>query len=492
MPKFEFVDVGPISELSIVAEPGTVTVLRGPNGSGKTTALGALSRLAGSKSGPALSHKDGSKKGTVTGEGVTIRLSPNGNPRRTGELQCEPVDEDLTIADIVEPGLRDPVANDRRRIEAVCAVLAIDPDASIFREGFDKNGVDLDGIASAKALEAADVVGMANQLKRDCDAKARELEGEIKELEGGAETIRQAIAEVDLKAPCDPMELDAAVDKANERLATLRERKRAAEASQEALDEIPNIPIEKVRAELRDLEMAIRDHSREHEEAVVKVERLQAELRKAEQELDAADAALRRANDSLKSAQERMKTAEGAAALRKAAASAPSEEEVQDAEAAVEAAKAARDRGVLIRNARQQKVQLASKESKANELRKRSELLRDLGKSCLSKLADLLHGTGFEVRDDERIWTEHPVRGWCHFQDLSMGERCTRAMQIAIESVRRREIMHGLLLVPQEFWEGLDETNRRVICDAVAGTDLSVITAEASGQAGDPVESMTL
>lgn len=60
------------------------------------------------------------------------------------------------------------------------------------------------------------------------------------------------------------------------------------------------------------------------------------------------------------------------------------------------------------------------------------------------------------------------------FEDLSLGERTRVVVDIAIEAVG----MNGIIVVPQELWEGLDKPNRDALNEQVNGTGVVILTAQ--------------
>ena len=82
---------------------------------------------------------------------------------------------------------------------------------------------------------------------------------------------------------------------------------------------------------------------------------------------------------------------------------------------------------------------------------------------------------------------DHPNRGECYFCELSEGERWRLGVEIAIEAFKKKG-GGGLLGIPQEAWEGLDYKNRKAIAEAIEGTDLAILTAEATQVESEGIE----
>ena len=67
-------------------------------------------------------------------------------------------------------------------------------------------------------------------------------------------------------------------------------------------------------------------------------------------------------------------------------------------------------------------------------------------------------------------------RGATYFADLSRGERWRIVLDLVIAQVGRP----GVIPIPQEAWEGLDEINRRDIAQQLEGSGVIALTAECS------------
>ncbi|MBK8191523.1 MAG: hypothetical protein IPK79_13880 [Vampirovibrionales bacterium] len=76
---------------------------------------------------------------------------------------------------------------------------------------------------------------------------------------------------------------------------------------------------------------------------------------------------------------------------------------------------------------------------------------------------------------DGRLVTD-TKRGATFYSDLSAGERWRIALDIAIQAVGTG----GLLVIPQEAWEGLDPQNRDAIAKQAKAARVVILTAECS------------
>ncbi len=67
-------NIGPIERLEFAPKPGTITVFRGRNGAGKSTALNAINGIALNGS-QRLTSRDGTVGGKVEGFGATLKIA---------------------------------------------------------------------------------------------------------------------------------------------------------------------------------------------------------------------------------------------------------------------------------------------------------------------------------------------------------------------------------------------------------------------------------
>ena len=107
MKAIEIENIGPIRSLRMtLPKKGGVLVLRGRNGLGKSTAIDAVG--AAIKGEGSLDVRRGAARGTVDACGVAIRVSRN--TRRSGELEVDTLEGKLSVAELVDPGLKDVAA----------------------------------------------------------------------------------------------------------------------------------------------------------------------------------------------------------------------------------------------------------------------------------------------------------------------------------------------------------------------------------------------
>lgn len=223
---------GPIKRVSIPLPPGGgIVVLKGRNGVGKSTAISGIETAMTNRGKPQV--RDGEVMGEIDACGITLRFG--GRTRRTGELLVESIDGKLSISDLIDPGYEDPKACDKTRIKALVQLANVLPSADLF---YDLVGgrTEFEKFVSKAALEATDLVSMAERIKRDFEDAARKEEDKASHAEGRARGAKEACEGIDLKAESDSTKLNAALESAirhetrlkSEQVAAIKGRREAA------------------------------------------------------------------------------------------------------------------------------------------------------------------------------------------------------------------------------------------------------------------------
>ena len=473
-PALNIRDVGPIANLSIQVQPeGGVVVLKGRNGSGKTTALrGAEALVRGEGK---LQTRDGSpSSGRVEGFGAMLALGRKAT--RAGEVEVSSLEGKLNIADLVSPPLKDPGAADRQRIKALVSLAGTGPSQELFR---DVIGDAADAI-SAATWAGNDLLDVAAKAKRDLEAEARLQENAASAKEGQAKACEQNAADVDLEAEADEKVLRERYAEASSELTVLSERARAAKESA-ARVEMARRQLAQLDAEDSGPSVAEADErlsvatSQEHE--------AEQAVRDLERRLDAAKADLARKQDARGAAQH----ARDAAAQREKARATyqqildgsvtdpPDPALLEAAQQAVNDASAAIEQGALIRRARAQLKEAQQHRADANTAAARAEQLRTAASQIDDVLSRAITSDRLFVRDG-RLYTTTEARGETLFGELSDGERWELAFDIAAPIVGER----GLLVLPQDAWQHLDPESRGHVAKLARERSINVLTAEAT------------
>ena len=117
-------NIGPLETLTFpIPEAGGVVVFHGRNGSGKSTALRAIDTTVSGKG--KVSVRDGTLKGEIDAFGVRVSLARS--IRRTGEAEVVSLEGRFSVADLVDPGMKDPDAADAKRIKALVQLSGARP-----------------------------------------------------------------------------------------------------------------------------------------------------------------------------------------------------------------------------------------------------------------------------------------------------------------------------------------------------------------------------
>lgn len=477
MQTIEITDVGPVKHVSIpIPDGGGICVLRGRNGRGKTKTLEAVeSAITGRGK---IEARDGTLRGEVEAFGVAIKVGRS--TRRTGELEVTSLDGRLSVAELVEPGLKSPDAADAKRIKALVSLAGVKPAADLFytlvggREQFDK-------LVGASALASDDLVVMAERVKRDLESAARKEESQAEHAQGRAAGSREAAAGVDTKAEADPAKLQAELESAIQADTTLKTRAqahaKAVKAARMAQDSLED-------AEAKYSGVSLVDAQHAETTAKVRQEETTKAVRDAEEALTRAQNADGHARLEYSQTIQVRKTAEQHEAMvaewrTQIAANVPQSPEPQELVAAAETVTKTRqavETGAIVRKAREH---LAEAEKHAGEAKKHAavaETLREAAKGTDEVLSGVVAKTGCPLRVEAGRLVLNTGRGATYFGDLSQGERWKLALDIAIDAVGEK----GVLTIPQDAWEALDPQNREAIAEHVAGRGVVILTAEAS------------
>lgn len=454
-------NIGPIENVTLpIPEEGGVVVLRGRNGCGKSTALDAIQTAITGKGKPPL--RDKTAKGEVHAGGVSLTVAKS--VRRSGELMVTSLDSRLSVADLVDPGIIDPVRADASRIKALVNLSR----AEIFPgdlHGFPDNLLD--------GLNLADPVAAMAELKKRLDIGAREYEKLAKDSAAKAAALLESAGD---PGPLpDEAALQAAlsdaqrrVDRLNDLAEQSRVAKNRAAAAQAKLATMERVDVAALTV--------ARDHA---------VSNAEAKRRAAQQLKDAYNAAV----EAFKSAtaerdqwQTRLESAMQVADMRAQLGTQIAESLIPDptpgqraeAQAALDAALQAMTAAAQARSALQARAKGDELASEALRLEEESNLLRRKARQTEEILSEIIADLGCPLRCIDGRLVTNTTRGPTYYADLSEGERWTIALDIAVGAIGER----GLLVVPQAAWEGLDPINRALIADHAQQHGVVIITAE--------------
>lgn len=468
-------DVGPIEQLSIQCPPeGGVVVLRGRNGSGKSTALKSAESLI--KGNGKLSSRDECRSsGRVDGFGGTMVIGAK--TTRAGEIEIASLEGRLNIADLVEPPLKDPGAADRQRIKALVSLTGVMPTCKQFADVIGDEMADFIGGA---AWAGKDMLDVAVKAKRDLEGTARNKENEASMREGQAKAHEEAASGVDMTGECDEKILRDNHTKVSGKLSVLEDR---ATAAKDAADNLA-----KAREKLNKVQSTYSGPTIDYATAIVtgkradlfravnRIDELKKELEAEKASHDQKQVEYDSAKSALTAAEEHTESvAMYEAILDNTITKSPEESEINAVDQAVDDANIAMEQGVLIRNAKAKLIEAQAARKQSNEAATIAGQLRIAATQIDEVLSSAIKTSQLFVRDG-RLYTMHETRGETLFHELSEGERWTLAFDIAAPIVGEQ----GIMILPQGAWESLDPENRQHVAGLAMQYKITVLTAEAT------------
>jgi DNA repair exonuclease SbcCD ATPase subunit len=473
-------NVGPITEWAIPhPEQGGVVVLAGRNGSGKSTALEAIRAAIGGKAD--LSARDGTARGTIEAFGATITVAAS--TRRRGEADVVSIEGRGDVAALVDPGIADPVAADAARVRAIVAISGRSLSAADFRDLLPDPG---EWERLVGEMAAGDPVTLAGKIKRAIEAEARRHGERAAAAMSTAQTLQRENAGIDTTGEHDAAVLAERYAAARANVAELQadERAYAAAAKRRANAEAELAGVQFSPGDLAAAEeRAFHAHRLVHkhaDEVAMMIQRLEA----AKQALAAAEADGRIAATLARQAEADLEAVKARAAhvatLQAIVAEAwvpiPAPDEAAAAWRAVQDANSAMEVGGRIREALRRQEEIQRAHAKASEAARDEQRLRGAARGVDGVLSAVVSACSAALRvDDGRIVTD-TARGQTLYADLSHGERWRLAIDFAIRAVGRR----GVLVCPQEAWEGLDPDNRESVRIQLEGSGVTLYTAACS------------
>lgn len=470
-------NVRPIERLDITLPPeGGVVVLRGANGSGKSSAIDAVDKLA--KGSGRVQLRDGAPKGIVSGLGATINVGPA--CRRTGEIEVETLDSRLSLADLVDPGLVDPERNDAARIKALVEITGATVDAKTVSDVVGPSGASIKS-DSSELLDAGDLVGFVSAARRDLHEKAREWEAVEKD------------ARSKITVPDNPtkLSLDEAESAYEASISALRERHLAKndavraqgdheQWSKRVDDAAAAIKAEGELPDVTEIGKRLADAASARRGAIDRVEKLRAELDAAESERDEISHRHKMVAAEMQKAEETTTRVDRLLGITNSAGPDPVtdadlaklDQSIADAEADMDAAVRVRDVARAMRDA---EAQTESADRAATE----AMALREAATNLESVLSKALRDERLRVKGG-RLVTPTDRSDDELYADLSEGERWDLAIDLAESALSEIEGRRKLLTIPQSAWEGLAPALRDRIHQRAVKLGIHVITAAVS------------
>lgn len=450
--------VNGIRSLSWTFGPPGLYVLEGSNGAGKSSAMEALRAACGDRAAVA-EPTDGTESGEVRVGGVRMIV---GAKRLLNGLPSMHLADDSPIGKLVEPGIKDPRAANRARIDALMLLVPLPADDAAKKELTDG---DFD-FASTIRGHFPSALAFGDEVKSRAHALALESEKRAAELEGEVGVLMRDLGAV----PAATSTLTVADAEKTYEMMT----RRAIEARAQAQ---ARVDLERRQAEIGE-KIGERPSLIEVWESADK-----AKIRYSNAEMEAASArmAMKAAEKALSDTLVADEKWVGQSEILRRPVEGPTLAEADTAEKArstaaemLEAAKAAEQQ-------RATRERLGNAKTKQDKAAAEGERFRKLAKRVPYALGRVLKRAGIAglTVDDDGILCMVDERGvLVPFADrLSFGQRVSIALECAIHANRARESsVPCALMLESEFYLGLDAQHKQELRELVEAKGLYMLT----------------
>lgn len=465
MSKIDVTNPGPIEgvfSIDLSKGPGAYE-FRGARGTGKTTCISSIDWLAGHKVDVTL--HDGSPSGKVEGFGVVAPIG--GRKRRKGEFELDTIDaEKFSLTDLIDPPGQTPEVRDAHAIKALAVLSEAKVDAAMYYElaggqaAFDALGVQ----------ETTDPVLLATRIKTAYGTHALARQRTAEAEAAHAAPLEHVPDDLDMSQSCDLTSLGTIRDEARDKHQSMGIERDNGIAKEISDREIAN-RLEKVQAEYsgpnaedaKTRRQRIGDSLTAAEARVIELER---ELDKLGTFFEASKAEYRAANAVHEAAcSHHAAVDELTATLEQIDLPYPGPADIEDAGAVVDEATEAYNRGVQIRDVKQNQTRAKSHRVAADNATIRSAEARNKAGAVFDILATSLHTKHLEIHTVDgcpRLFVWHPKRGKTLFDrvnGLSDGERVDYTLRELMPHIKSP----GLLPIPQRVWQDLQPTDRKAL-----------------------------
>lgn len=453
---FHVSGVNGIADLHVeLSKPG-VYVARGPNGAGKTSAISAITAACGGNA--TAEPTDGMPKGRVEGPGCTLTV---GKQRRLNGLPTVQLASTSALGRLVDPGLKDPAAAARARVEALLELTPIAVDAAAACE----LGGDLPDLNHAAGGES-NLVAAAERVRRKAHELARAAETQRDQAAGRSAAARQqlqALGELPAEAP--PLEQARA-----EETRLIREAERISVAA-------------RARAELEEQKQGIQEALGERPDAQAAA-RVAEEWRKRVIELERELAAAETSLEAAWRDHERIKQKDLDWRTRKAILDRPLEgPTADDVEVALKAAEAAQARTIIAgkwADACALRKVIADADSTAMLCGQRADELRAVAARVPEVMGRLLARAGVPglTVQEGRLAVQKSDGTMLDFERrLSFGQKVRIALQVALHRFGG-DAAPVLIPLEPEFWQALDPERKREVHEIARELNVTILTEE--------------
>jgi hypothetical protein len=489
-PSISIENIGAIEEFSYELGAPGLKILRGKNGSGKTTITRVIQMALGEPVDIKPTKRDGAARGTATVAGKTIKIMKT--TREEGEITVEGLGE-LNIYDLHSPAYKNATTRDRHRISTLVRLTGTKALPSMFHELIDRET--FERIVTADALQTNDLVEMAARVKRAFEKEALRLESLEQTAMANALAQTKVAESVDVNAPHDATELQSALETAiSEKAAEVAKHEDMDRRFKEAQTAAVRADEAKERLDAIGGGITVAEAETRIDAAAESVALVLAQVNRLQEKLDAAKQTLREVQatrDAAVLARSVAKREESLHIELKAAIDAgnvegPTErelehqsEEVSAAHFQVEAAKQAITKGVQVREAMKAKDRADEHQEEAKVLAKEARRLRGAATdtaNVLTKAISRLHDCPLKVKLteewDARLSVATERSDDEYFEDLSDGTRWLYVVRIAAASRK-------LIVLSQAAYGELAESYRALLDKLAKENGCWIITAEA-------------
>ncbi len=474
-------DIGPIKEFLQGVDDCGVVVLRGKQGSGKSTILNGIRKSLGGdvRNMPV---RDGAKRGSLELGDIRVTFT-RARTATIGDLEVESLESRLDVTTLVDPGVADPEKADAVRIKSLVKLRNVKADPSDYYElaggeaAFNELGVDTD---------TDDPVLLAKRVKAAFDARARAKERAADDLFSKASTLGERLDGVDLMPPESDEVLRSQLDKATSELGRLEGAREASNAAKAKVSEASSVLAEMESFDFTQLNELISTTTGAINETNEEIRKLESQLDEIQSKLEVEHKMKATAERELEMLQAEHKTRTEADAERTAlmavidagVPNGPSDDELESARKAKSDALDRLAKADTMRELIKFEDQRKQYDEAGKELRREGERLRDRGRDNDNVLADLVPLGDLRI-EGGRLVTKTDRSDSEPYAELSHGERWKIAIDLAAAELARAE-RPGMLVIPQEAWEGLQPSNQKLIEDFAKGNDVLIWTARVS------------
>jgi ABC-type cobalamin/Fe3+-siderophores transport system ATPase subunit len=489
MPDAKMQNIGNIKEFTLHIPddmPGGVIVFKGANGAGKTTAIDVINALVSGKG--SLAVRDRAAKGSA--ELGEAKISVAKTTRRSGESEYATLEGRFDLLDLVSPKEQQPEARFKKRLKALVGLAGVKGDPKLFYDLVGGQAA-LEAMVTPEQLKTDDLVELSGRVKRGIDAAARKAESDQEHAEKHAAAATEAAAGIDVTKPDDAAALQQTLIAASNRKTALdtqatayRTAKQKATEAQAQLDEFTKTApdVKAAESEYDTALAAVGDRTKDVAEADKQVAELERQLAAAQAKLKTAQTAKttaeQSANDKLASLSAARKAHEAADGWRSQIKEVetlpcPTEDELAQASRAEAEAKAAQEYGVQVRSAKEQLAKAEKYRAEASLAQAYAEKLRAAAKKVDDVLTEQIPQGPLRIEAGEFVLDTARGEG-VPYDQCSDGERYGVAIPYAVRAVGEG----GIICLPQEGWQHLDDGNRMLVAGSARDASVWIVTGE--------------